>query len=69
MNEHRLTVLEQQFKVMQTEMNEVLTSMQQAMDLLMKSNVKALQSLQFQIEELKKETSPPARDPKQAVEL
>jgi len=68
MNDHRLTVLEQQFKVMQTEMNEVLTSMQQAMDLLMKSNVKALQSLQHQIDQLKKSESAP-RDPKQGVEL
>lgn len=68
MNDHRITVLEQQFKVMQTEVNEVLTSMQQAMDLLMKSNIKALQSLQHQIDELKKEQTKP-RDPKQGVEL
>lgn len=69
MNDHRLTVLEQQFKVMQSEINEVMGSMQQAMDLLMKSNVKALQSLQYQIDQLKKEEAS-IRDPKsEGVEL
>lgn len=53
--EQRLKVLEQQFQVLQGEVNQVLGQVQLSMEGIAKGTAKALKSLQFQIDSLRGE--------------
>jgi len=66
----RLKLLEQKVDVLAQEMNQVLDEMGKAMNLLMNTNSKALQALQFQIDELRNRQVPAEKiRPDTGVEL
>jgi hypothetical protein len=54
--DHRLKVLEQQFQVMQKEVNEVLGEMQQALTALMRAQAMASQVIDARLTEIEKKS-------------
>jgi peptidoglycan hydrolase CwlO-like protein len=50
----QVVVLQQELRDMQQEINQVLGDMSQAIDMLMRTNQKALHALQYQIDEINK---------------
>jgi L-lactate utilization protein LutB len=53
----QVVVLQQELRDMQQEINQVLGDMSQAIDMLMRTNQKALHALQYQIDEINKKVT------------
>lgn len=65
---HKMLMLEQQMKVMQREVNDVIQGMFRAMGTLMEANKTALNSLQEQIDGINRHLGLFVEEPKTATE-